>query len=133
MVRTGSYEHSVRTMETIVVHSRSNSFRSNSFGANWLVCMSCTHSVVIRTMETPGLKQSFGFGVKNLCCTLSMTTLTEDRIELWKLIALSAPFPDTGRAPLIGFNVIWDRASDGSVWREKGSSDPRSDAKADPN
>ena len=33
------------------------------------------HSVVIRTMETPSshcLKQFFGFGGDNLCCTLSV-------------------------------------------------------------
>jgi len=28
---------------------------------------------------------------------------------------------NTGSAPLIGFKVIRDRASDGSVWSEKGS------------
>jgi len=27
---------------------------------------------------------------------------------------------NTGSAPLIGSKVIWDRSSDGSVWREKG-------------
>jgi len=30
---------------------------------------------------------------------------------------------NTGLAPLIGSNVIRDRASDESVWREKGPSD----------
>jgi len=40
-------------------------------------------------------------------------------------------FPDTGSAPLISSKVIRDRASDRSIWCEKGSSDPMSDAKLD--
>jgi len=40
---------------------------------------------------------------------------------------------NTGSAPLIGSKVIRDRAPGGSVWRKKGSSDPRSDAKSDAN
>jgi len=40
---------------------------------------------------------------------------------------------NTGSTPLIGSKVIRDRASDGFVWSEKGSLDPRSDAKSDAN
>jgi len=38
---------------------------------------------------------------------------------------------NTGSAPLIGSEVIRDRESNGSIWSEKGTSDPRSDAKSD--
>ena len=40
---------------------------------------------------------------------------------------------NTGSAPLIGSKVIRDRVSNESVWSEKGSSDPRPDAKSDAN
>ena len=40
---------------------------------------------------------------------------------------------NTSSAPLIGSKDIQDRVSDGSVWSEKGPSDPRSDAKSDTN
>jgi len=46
------------------------------------------------------------------------------------MVAISG---NTGSAPSIGFKVTRDRASDGSVGAEKGSSDPRSDAKSDAN
>jgi len=36
---------------------------------------------------------------------------------------------NTGSAPLIDSSVIRDRVSDGSIWREKGSLDPRFDTK----
>ena len=39
---------------------------------------------------------------------------------------------NTGSAPLIGSTVIRDRVSDRSIWGEKESSDPRSDAKLRP-
>jgi len=38
---------------------------------------------------------------------------------------------NTGSAPLIGSKAIQDRASDGSVWSEKGPRNLRSDAKSD--
>jgi len=40
-------------------------------------------------------------------------------------------FRKTGSVPLIGSNVIQDRASDEPMWSERGSSDPRSDTKWD--
>ena len=40
---------------------------------------------------------------------------------------------NAGSAPLTGSKVLQDRGSDGSIRREKGSSDPRSDAKSDAN
>jgi len=47
-----------------------------------------------------------------------------------KTIAVSG---NTGLAPLIGSKLVSDRALDGSVWREKGFSDPKSDTKPDAN
>jgi len=40
---------------------------------------------------------------------------------------------NTDSAPLIGSEVIQNCRSDGSVWSEKGSSDPRFDTKPDTN
>ena len=46
---------------------------------------------------------------------------------------MAAVFGDTGRTSLMGSKVIWDRASDGSVWSVNGFSDPWSDAIMDAN
>ena len=65
MVRAGSDEHPVRTMETRVVPTR-------------LDLLGGPHSVVIRITETSGLhlfalfKEVFGFGGRNLCRTSPM-------------------------------------------------------------
>jgi len=40
---------------------------------------------------------------------------------------------NTGSEPLIGSKVIRDRGSDESIWSEKGSLNPSSDAKSDIN
>ena len=61
MGRTGSDDHPVLTMET------SHLFELNRCEPG------AAHSVVIHTIKTPGLHhltQSFGFGSRNLGCTL---------------------------------------------------------------